>query len=550
MDYIQLSAHVYAVHRGQDDITQPLQLPISSSAENKIVTTRSQVLPDPNWEQAVNASIVEQAEALSASEQSVTIADSRPTDSQPDWQGAPPPSLPPPLASTPAPPAARRLDQANARNFIQELEQSIFPLEETCKKCGEKVNNTDELQDHIISKHCLQYPELVKLIEEQRVVLSCLVKEQNKQTIQLTDIALTQTCIVSDVKQLKRQYDNTAPPPVSAAPSRPLPAPTAVQRTLAAPPAPCPRYAPSPSQESVSPLVTYAGMAGREAGGQGRNAGREAAGQGRNVTAARKIAYITDSIGGNVYLKELEKLTKTKIKKAKAYGATKRERSEGFLFPDRNFTDVVPAVLSSEQPDVVIATAPSVELTNLPLGAVDEYASQEASCSSYNMVKVAENALTNNPGLKMFIIPERVPRYDRWNELNNYANEELHEAVKQVNNKDVRKRILIGRHNLECEGGLRVSRYGDPRTCRRTVDNIHMRGSSGTVAFTRSMASILAGAGFCSSTDADNICRSEENRSVPAPEFQQVQRGRQAAATRQQPQFLLSTANRFGVLEN
>ena len=106
------------------------------------------------------------------------------------------------------------------------------------------------------------------------------------------------------------------------------------------------------------------------------------------------------------------------------------------------------------------------------------------------------------------------------------ANEELYEAVKLVRNEEVRRRIVIGRHNLDCEGGLRVSRYGDPRTCRRTVDNIHLRGSSGTVAFTRSMASILAGAGFCSSAEAEDVCRSEENRSVPPLEFQQVQRGR------------------------
>ena len=161
-------------------------------------------------------------------------------------------------------------------------------------------------------------------------------------------------------------------------------------------------------------------MASREAGGQGqgRSAGREAAGQGMNVTRVRKIAYITDSIGGNLHTKELEKLTKTKFKRAKAYAATKRSRSEGFIFPDSNFTDVVPAVLAAEQPDVVIAMAPSVELTNPPAAAAQEYASQEASCSSYNMVKVAENALTYNPGLKMFIIPERVPRYDRWSELN------------------------------------------------------------------------------------------------------------------------------------
>ena len=269
----------------------------------------------------MNDSIVEQADVPPPSERTATTADSRPDSgpanggladggpangqpaaSQHDWQGALPPSLPPPLASTPAPPpAARRLDQTSGRNFIQELEQSIFPLEETCKKCGEKVINTDALQDHIISKHCLQYPQLVKLLEEQRVVLSCLVKEQDKQTVQMTDIVRTQNCIISDVKQLKVQHDNKTRSSVSAVPPRPA----AVQQTAAAPSAPSQPNAPlplspTPSQMSAGPLVTYAGMAGSEAVGQGRSDGREAAGQGRNVTA-RKIAYITDSIGGNVH---------------------------------------------------------------------------------------------------------------------------------------------------------------------------------------------------------------------------------------------------------
>ena len=204
---------------------------------------------------------------------------------------------------------------------------------------------------------------------------------------------------------MKQQQPNTA-----RSPAPPLPA--AVQPTVSAPSSP-------PSQEAAAPLeclVTYADMAGREAVSQGRSAGREATNQGRNGTGVRKVAYITDSIGGNVHTKELEKLTKSNFKRAKAYGATKRNRSEGFLFPDSNFTDVVPAVLAAEQPDVVIAMAPSVELTNLPSGAGNEYASQEASCSSYNMVKVAENALLANPGLNLFVIPERIPRYNKWNE--------------------------------------------------------------------------------------------------------------------------------------
>ena len=224
----------------------------------------------------------------------------------------------------------------------------------------------------------------------------------------------------------------------------------------------------------------------------------------------KKIAYITDSIGANVDIEKLERLTKAKFKKSKAYAATKRPRSEGFKFPDTNFTAVVPAILAKEKFDVAVLLAPSVEITNLANNAHEEYASQEASCSSYNIIKVAENALATNPELKQFIVAERVPRYDQWHDLNRFANEELHEALKAVKNEDVRKRIVVGRQTLDCHSqGHKLSRYGDPRLCPQ-ADGIHMRGSSGQISFSRSLASILAGAGLCDPIEAEQLGRSKQ----------------------------------------
>ena len=61
------------------------------------------------------------------------------------------------------------------------------------------------------------------------------------------------------------------------------------------------------------------------------------------------------------------------------------------------------------------------------------------------MVKVATLALANNNNLQKFIITERAPRFDKWMDLNKYANEELHEAASAVENEDVRRRIYIGK---------------------------------------------------------------------------------------------------------
>ena len=102
---------------------------------------------------------------------------------------------------------------------------------------------------------------------------------------------------------------------------------------------------------------------------------------------------------------------------------------------------------------------------------------------------------------------EAVPRYDGKQELNKYGNEMLHQA--KAESTDInRDRVKIGVHGLECEGGLRESRYGDGRN--GPVDRIHMKGSSGMVAYTRSVAAILARAGLASSEEAQQVARSQQ----------------------------------------
>ena len=262
----------------------------------------------------------------------------------------------------------------------------------------------------------------------------------------------------------------------------------------------------------------------------------------------KNIAYITDSIGANIQVDLLEKVTKAKVKRAKAYAATKRSKSEGFKFPETNFTDVVPKVLASGNIDVAVTMAPSVEISNLPKHAHDECALQEASNSSYNMIKVAALALDKNRNLKQFIIAERAPRFDQWSDLNNFANEELHEALNKVEDIELKKRIVIGKHNLDCsKKGLQESRYGDPRV--KYVDGIHMKGSSGCIAMTRSMAAILARAGLCNIEEAEQVGRSEPRDPSPETDFQ-VQRGRGGAPRLDSRPQETSTQNRYAALGN
>ena len=260
----------------------------------------------------------------------------------------------------------------------------------------------------------------------------------------------------------------------------------------------------------------------------------------------KRIAFITDSIAGDIYHDKLEKITKAKITKVKAYGAVEKTRAEGYRFPKKNFAAVVPNVLASGNYDTAVFMAPSVHLTNLPKNTSDEQASVQAEEASNQMIKISVDAIKKHPNLKKLIVIEAAPRYDQWHELNEHANEQLHEALENIDSEEVKSKIVIGRHNLACEGGLRLSRYGDPD--RVKADGIHLRGSSGNIAMTRSIASVLAGAGLASVAEAEALGRSEASPQPSPISAYQTQRGRRPAPRQEQRQFELPTHNRFGPL--
>ena len=87
--------------------------------------------------------------------------------------------------------------------------------------------------------------------------------------------------------------------------------------------------------------------------------------------------------------------------------------------------------------------ASASDLTNISPGATKEYCKQQASLSSSSTVKLASNALiSGHPNLKLVVIPERAPRYDDLEWLNEYSNNELHRAKAQLP-ANIRDRIVI-----------------------------------------------------------------------------------------------------------
>ena len=156
-------------------------------------------------------------------------------------------------------------------------------------------------------------------------------------------------------------------------------------------------------------------------------------------------------------------------------------------------------------PDVLVLQRDSITLTNLSEGAPEEYAQQQVKVASQNMVSVATTALASNPRLQRVVLMQAPPRYAGKDELNKYGNKELLKA-RDESTSIHKQRVVIGVHNLDCEGNLRASRFGDGRKGPRP-DMIQMKGPSGRAAFTRSVACILASAGLTTPQEAALVAR-------------------------------------------
>ena len=223
-----------------------------------------------------------------------------------------------------------------------------------------------------------QVAELLKMHLE---LLNTILSKQSAAEHVINKLVVGQTDLLNDVKAIKN-VSRTAPlPPYNSLPQQTPSLPSysqAAQAPLAQAPqpqaplllAPPPQ---APRSQEVAPLQQV-----------------EAPGE----CSGKMISWIADSIGHHIHFEEIEKVTGAQIKKRKAYGSVK---ASGQKFPDANFTDVVPQETYYKDVDFLVMQASSVDLTNLPEDASEEYARQTALISSSNMITAAKAALRNNP---------------------------------------------------------------------------------------------------------------------------------------------------------
>ena len=113
-------------------------------------------------------------------------------------------------------------------------------------------------------------------------------------------------------------------------------------------------------------------------------------------------------------------------------------------------------------------------------------------------------ALERQPALKSVVILKQTPRYDPL-EIDPLG---LKPALSQLFNNTLvdrwlssplKNKIFIGSHNIDCSGAIQAARYRHTKTGR--FDGVHLYGSSGSKAYTKSVLNVLRAATIISSDD-------------------------------------------------
>ena len=139
----------------------------------------------------------------------------------------------------------------------------------------------------------------------------------------------------------------------------------------------------------------------------------------KSVEKAEKVLWIGSSLSKSLDIHKFQRDTKTRLKNVKAYGI-KKEKNQ--LFPEMNFTDIVPDVMKDEDPDTIVLEGGSIEISDIDVkGAlmdedrdIEDYKKEwfyNVGEDSANLFEVAESAIKQKPNLKIIIV-KRLPRHD------------------------------------------------------------------------------------------------------------------------------------------
>ena len=218
--------------------------------------------------------------------------------------------------------------------------------------------------------------------------------------------------------------------------------------------------------------------------------------------AADTVLWVGDSHSNNLDRKAFEDMTATNVDMAIAYTV---EYDKDAKDPERNFTKVLPERLTKKNYDTLVLQGGCDEISNLKIGK--EFTAQDVSIwedkvskSRTKLYNLAEKCLAETPNLKTVIILSSLPRYDSEDDdpnsikakLNNFGNAVYNRLWMQ---KGCPQNIKIQDQKLECQGPLRIKRFGNPGMVGhngKPWDGIHLRGALAVRHYTSSAARIFA----------------------------------------------------------
>ena len=207
------------------------------------------------------------------------------------------------------------------------------------------------------------------------------------------------------------------------------------------------------------------------------------------------IVWVGTSISKVLDINKFEKDTNSNLKIVKAYGI-KAENNQ--RFPASNFTNVVPKVIASEDPDAIVLQTGSIEISNIdvkkalmdPDQNIEKYKNEWMSKveeDSKNLFNVAKKALEKKPRMKVIIV-KRLPRYDLKCQDPIHIKQSLSQFGNSVydqlwlKNGGPKNIHAVSLEEMECVGYLRNIIYG--KSSDSNYDGIHLRGPAATRHFT------------------------------------------------------------------
>ena len=239
-----------------------------------------------------------------------------------------------------------------------------------------------------------------------------------------------------------------------------------------------------------------------------------------------RVCIVSDSIGGNVDLKTLERAMDSRIDTVKAFSSSddlvENEAKHATKQPENTLQNALRNKVKNNQIETLIIQTGSVDITNLKTGASNverfsNYFRDHTVKAANKVMDEVTKTLSQNPYIKKAIVMKQIPRFDRKEvdpcsvkaALVNVYNDTL---VQRWMDSPLKERLSLGSHCLEVTSGSFESRYRNRQ--KNWFDGVHLYGPSGRKSYTESVLMILRQADLIKVTPPSYFRKYHQNTSV------------------------------------